>query len=89
MTDKKEIPNSTVNTKTRKHFKGLIDDRNNARRAVLEFLKEKDAQIRDKEFWAIKKEIRFCGLLIFLIKESLHTERYYLFSFIKLGKKYE
>ena len=66
-------PNSTVNSKAKKHFKQLIDHKNNARRSVLAFLKEKNAQIRDKDFWAVKNELRFCGIAIFRTAESLHT----------------
>lgn len=80
-------PTSTVNTRSKKHSKVLINDKNAARKAVIEFLKEKNAPIRDKEFWAIKKEINFYKIPIITIKESLHTERCFLFSFIKLGEK--
>ena len=80
-------PNSTVKTKSRKHVQELNRDKNNARRAVLNFLKEKNAQLRDKEFWAIKKEVKVCGLPIYIIKESLRSEKFLLFSFIKLGEK--
>lgn len=80
-------PNSTVNTQAKKQSKTMYSCKNLARRAVLEFLKEKKAEVRDKEFWAIKKEIRFCGIPLFIVKESIYTEAYYLFSFIKLGEK--
>lgn len=77
-------PNSTVNTKKRKHFKSLIQDKNNAKRAVLTFLKEKNAEIRDKDFWAITKAFSIFNFNIFLIKESLKTQKLYLFNFIPL-----
>ena len=77
-------PNSTVNTKKRKHFKQLIQDKNNAKRAVLAFLKEKKAEIRDKDFWAITKSFNVFNFNIFLIKESLKTQKLYLFNFIRL-----
>ena len=73
-------PNSTVNSKAKKHFKQLIDHKNNARRTVLAFLKEKNAQIRDKDFWAVKNEFRIMGVTIFKIEESLQTTRFVLFG---------
>lgn len=83
-------PNSTVNSKAKKHFKQLIDHKNNARRSVLAFLKEKNAQIRDKDFWAVKNEFRIMGVTIFKIEESLQTTRFVLFgisTFISTSKK--
>ena len=68
-------PNSTVNTKTSKHFSQLIQDKNRAKMEVLKFLKEKNAQIRDRDFWATKYEFNILGVTIFRIEESLHTER--------------
>ena len=79
-------PNSTVNTKAKKRIINSAGDRENAKREVLNFLKEKKAQIRDKEFWATKKNVKFCGITLYTEKESLHTQRRYLFSFIKLGE---
>lgn len=73
-------PNSTVNSKAKKHFKQLIDHKNNARRSVLAFLKGKNAQIRDKDFWAVKNEFRIMGVTIFKIEESLQTTRFVLFG---------
>ena len=77
-------PSSTVNPTKKRKIDSLLEDKNNARRAVLEFLKEKNAQIRDKEFWAIKKEFKLFNFSIFKILESLHTEKYILLSFIKI-----
>lgn len=73
-------PNSTVNSKAKKHFKQLIDHKNNARKSVLAFLKEKNAQIRDKDFWAVKNEFRIMGVTIFKMEESLQTTRFVLFG---------
>ncbi len=75
-------PHSTVNTKSKKH----IEDKKNAKLAVLNFLKEKKADIKDKEFWAITKEVKFLNIPIFSIKESLHTKRMLLFSIIPVGE---
>lgn len=74
-------PNSTVNSKAKRHFKQLIDHKNNARKSVLAFLKEKNAQIRDKDFWAVKHEFRILGVTVFKIEESLKTTRFVLLGF--------
>lgn len=74
-------PNSTVNSKAKKHFKQLIDHKNNARKSVLAFLKEKNAPIRDKDFWAVKHEFRILGVTVFKIEESLKTTRFVLLGF--------
>ena len=76
-------PSSTVNTKTNKH----LLDKNNARKAVLDFLKEKNAKIEDRGFSAIKKDYRVLNLLIWRIKETLKSEIYYLFGYIKVLRK--
>ena len=70
-------PKSTVNTKFPQHSKKLINDKIAARREVLYFLKNNNAQIRDREFWAIKKEQKFLGITFLRINESLKTERFY------------
>lgn len=74
-------PNSTVNSKAKRHFKQLIDHKNNARKSVLTFLKEKNAKIRDKDFWAVKHEFRILGVTVFKIEESLKTTRFVLLGF--------
>ena len=76
-------PNSTVNSKTKK----LTKDKEEAKKSVLYFLKEKKANIRDKEFWAIKDVYKFCGITILKTKESLYSEKKYLFSLIPLWEK--
>lgn len=76
-------PNSTVNSKA----KFNQNDKNNARKSVVEFLKEKNADIRDKEFWATTKEIRFCGIPVYSEKESLATRKGYIFSYIKIFQR--
>jgi len=79
-------PNSTVNSKKQKHLKKLVEDKNNAKKAVLNFLKEKKAEIRDKEFWATTSEVKFLNIPILSRKESLHTAKIFLFSFIPVGE---
>ena len=73
-------PNSTVNSKAKFNHK----DKNNARKAVVEFLKEKNVDIKDEKFWFIKKEIKFLNFSIYLIKESLHKQKLYLFKIIPI-----
>lgn len=80
-------PNSTVNTIAKKRLVNYCNDREKARKSVINFLREKNAQIRDKEFWTVKKKIKLFGITLYTEKESLHTERYYLFSFLKIGEK--
>lgn len=73
-------PSSTVNSKAKKHLKKISIDKENAKLDVVNFLKEKKAQIRDKEFWAVKKRIKFLGVTLMLIKTSVYSEKYLLFS---------
>ena len=55
-----------------------MQDKNKARQSVIEFLKSKNAQIRDKDFWAVTKEIKIFNFSLITIKESLKTKRIYL-----------
>lgn len=77
-------PNSTVNSKKGRHNKTKRNDRDIARRAVLDFLIENNAQLRDKDFWAIKKEFKFLGVTFYRIKESFHTEKHLLFGVVPI-----
>lgn len=82
-------PNSTVNIRKIQHSKKLITDKNNANREVLNFLKTKikedGAIIRDKDFWAIKKEIVILYVTIFQTKESFNTQKNLLFGLIPIS----
>lgn len=70
-------PNSTVKTKkSRKKY----DDRDEARKQVLKFLKSKNVDTRDKDFWAIKRDYKKFGINWYQIKESFHTEKHLLFG---------
>ncbi len=71
-------PNSTVHTKSEKHTL----DKNNAKKAVLNFLREQNVQIRDKEFWAITDQKKFLSLPLLTKKESLKTAKYYLLGLV-------
>ena len=75
-------PNSTVNNQKIKHFKKLRTDKNNANKEILFFLKEHNANIRDKNFWAVTKEFKVLGIPLVKIKESLKTKKIYLFGFL-------
>lgn len=77
-------PNSTVNSKAKKHLKQLLEDKNNARLSVVKFLRDKNADIRDKEFWAISCENRFLCFPLITLKESLRTKKWCLFGTIPL-----
>ena len=50
----------------------------------MNFLKSKNANLRDKDFWAVTKEIKFLGIPIIKVKESLHTKKCLLFGLIPL-----
>ena len=78
-------PHSTV--KNRIKEKNRKKDKNNARLKVLQFLKEKNAQLRDGDFYAITKNISICGIPVFKKKESLHSSKYYILSFIKIKEE--
>ena len=79
-------PNSTVNTKSKKHKRDMQVFKELARRQVLDFLKKNCAQIRDGDFWAIKKEYKIFNIKLLTIKESLKTEKFYLFGLILIAK---
>lgn len=77
-------PNSTVNAK---HSNKRIHDRDLAKLQVLNFLKEKNAELRDKCFWSVKFEIRWCGVSWFKILVSFQTSRVVLFGIKLIDKK--
>lgn len=68
-------PNSTVNTKAKKRLLRYCDDRNKAKKDVLSFLIEKNAEIRDKEFWATIDECKFFGFSWLQKRISLNTKQ--------------
>ncbi len=80
-------PKSTVNLS--KKSKAKTDDKEIARRDVLNFLKLQNAQIRDKDFWAVKKDYKLFGIIWYRIKESFYTEKHLLFSKIPVFEKSE
>lgn len=87
-------PKSTVNYYARKHRKKLNNDKNNARRDVINFLKKQKAEVRDKDFWYVdtNSSIYLFGIIpIFKLRRSTKTSIGYLFGFIPVyingGKK--
>lgn len=80
-------PNSTVNNKNVQRRAKAKNDKIEASRQVLNFLKEKKANIRDKDFWALGKEFKILNIPFYSEKESIKTKRGYLFSFIKIFEK--
>ncbi len=80
-------PYSTVKIKEKNHLKKIKQDKENAKKLVLKFLKEKNANIRDKEFWADSFELKILGIPILKVKESINTKKYCLFSFIKVFER--
>lgn len=75
---------STV--KSSQFKKAMKIDENRARIEMLNFLSDNNADIRDKVFWAVEKEINALGITFLKIKKSLHTKRYYLFGFLPVGE---
>ena len=71
-------PDSTVHTKSKKH----TIDKNNAKKEVIKFLRQHNAEIRDKEFWAATEQKKFLSIPILTKKESLKTAKYYLLGLI-------
>jgi len=80
-------PTSTVNLSLKKHHSRYLRNKNKARKEVLKFLKEKKVELRDRDFWASKKEVKAFGITWFRIKESFHTEKGLLFGFIPVFTK--
>ena len=80
-------PKSTVNLSKKSREK--TNDKEQARRDVLNFLKLKNAKIRDKDFWAVKKDYKLFGITWYRIKESFYTEKHLLFSKIPVFERSE
>lgn len=76
--------NQTSTVVKSKFKKGHSDDKNKAKLEVLEFLKANNAKIRDKDFWANTKVIKYFGLNWLTVKESLHTKKLLLFGLIRI-----
>ena len=76
-------PKSTVKTKNSM----FTEDKNNAKKAVLKFLKDHNAQIRDKDFWAVTDNKKLLNIPLLIKKESIKTEKYYFLGFLPLFER--
>ena len=54
-------------------MKKKIADRNIAKRTVINFLKEKNAELRDGDFWAVIEEKRIFGVALYKKLESFKS----------------
>lgn len=75
-------PSSTVNNKKIQHLKKVQADKNNANYEVIRFLREQNANVRDKNFWAITKEFKLFNLSILKISESIKSKKICFLGFI-------
>lgn len=80
-------PDSTVNSNKNKKINDIY--KNQARKEVLYFLKSQNCNLRDKDFWAIKKEYKIFNFTIWQIKESFRSEKHLLFGLIPIFEKSE
>ena len=76
-------PSSTVNSKAKFNHK----DKNNARKAVVEFLKEKNTDIRDEGFYYVEKEIKFLNIVLARVKRHIKTCKTEILGFEVLVQK--
>ena len=77
-------PDSTSHNKSVE--KERKNDKNNARLEVLKFLRTHNAQVRDGDFCAVTKEIKWFGIPIYRKKESLNCAKYYVL-FVKIKEE--
>lgn len=77
-------PHSTVKTKTKEHVEKLKYDKNNAKLSVIKFLREKHAELRDKEIWAVENSKYIFNIPFIVKKISIHTAKYLLFGIIPI-----
>lgn len=74
-------PTSTVKNKKLRHSKQMLENKNNARKAVVDFLKTQNATINDNDFWYIEKEIRILQIPIIRKKKYLKSDRIEILGF--------
>lgn len=72
-------PHSTVLSRPQSRL-----DKNRANRLVLQFLREKKANIRENDFSAVTCKKTLFGIPLYVVRESLYTRKYYICSFIKI-----
>ena len=63
------------------------EDREKARLDVLNFFREKKAEIRDGDFFAVIKSVKIFCIQLYTVKETLHSIKHYLFTFIKIKEE--
>ncbi len=78
-------PNSIVK---QKQTKEMFEQKNASNATVLNWLKEKNADIEDGIFWAVKKEFRIFGVCIYRHSMSLRSEKIFLLGFNVLTINY-
>lgn len=82
-----ENPTSTVNSKAKKHTKELINDKNKAKKEVINFLRQNNVSFADGKYWALEKEWKILHLTILSLKRSLYREGVYLFNFLPVFQR--
>ena len=82
-----ENPTSTVNSKAKKHAKELINDKNKAKKEVINFLRQNNVSFADGKYWALEKEWKIFHLTILALKRSLYREGVYLFNFLPIFQR--
>lgn len=70
--------NSTVHQR----HKEINENKYAARNAVLDFLIEKHAQLRNDDSWTVVERVNFLGIPIYEVKRSLESKKYYLLGAI-------
>ena len=75
-------PKSTVKSPDKKK----MADKIKARQQMMTFIREKNIQIKDKSFWAVKKSVEIFGKTLYSIKESSKTNRLCLFGLIPIAE---
>lgn len=72
-------PHSTVLSQSQSR-----KDKNRANLAVLQFLRDNNVQLREGDFSAVSCKKTLFGIPLYVVRESLYTRKYYIFSFIKI-----
>lgn len=75
-------PHSTVLSRAQSRL-----DKNRANRLVLQFLRKKKADIRENDFFARTRTVRFFGIPLFAVKETMRAEKFYLAGIKVLEKE--
>lgn len=73
---------SIVKTMTPKKREDKIKNRQN----MMRFIKEKNINVPDKSFWAVKKMYNFCGINFLTVYESIKSKKYCLFNVLPVWR---